>query len=621
MHGNDRDKKWYVLPLVLYTAITYKSACWFLFPFFLASCFYALWVRSIYSCKRKDGVSHACRSCTHFLSLSIRSIFAWSFLAAFILIFPCLVVLLEFHSLVATCGAIFLLAYATIMVSMTLVVLVIIGRTFVKPVFKLLCWTSVFVAWWWFVDAYFFICVGISCGYVIANPILCCAVVPKSCVLVSYVGVYGLLVLYLLAAGGSVIWWVSGSRACGILTLVVLGIFGVEFASRELTERSTRISLSLKNIFSPGRLPADEFLADSELKGNNWTPEPWKSIAAFKCTGHETGVLEIVTELQRQFLVCSESAYWLQAARKDVGPVIDLIVGPESCLPCALNSEPSLYALFDNPGSCTSPRVLLGARRQEETHCTVSQSSSATQRLTLQEAFTRDFVTQKAVTMEASARDHNLLGKNKKCFNSAFIVHQGRIIYCYDKQFPLPFLETRSSPFWLSFLRGLFFSKQKVSRAKNMQAEKEKNSLFLSEGKTPYSAGTGTGEITLSLGGVVYYARLALCSDFFCNNTFYTQSFGTSWRALKTYMTNISLSELFAFEKSSLEKSSLEKNPLLIVLTHDSWFYGTSVADRMHRYAVLWAIRHQTPVLYVGNHRTSWIDCSGRVWPLVTVDS
>ena len=550
MHGNGRDKKWYVLPLVLYAAITYCSACWFLLPFFLASCFYALWVRSIYSCKRKDDVSHACRSCTYFLLLSLKSIFAWSLFAAFILIFPCLFVLLEFHSLVATCGAIFLLAYATIMVSMTLVVLVIIGRTFVKPVLKLLCWTGVFVGWWWFVDAYFFICVGISCGYVIANPILCCAVSPFSCPLVVQIGVYGLLTLYVLATGAIVLWHVYRSRTSGIIALIAVGILGASAFTVEVTEQPKRLTF------------------------------PWEYIVAFKLTGREKGVLEIALELQRQFLACNKRVL-----------VPDLIVGTESCLPCALNNESSLYALFDNPGLCTSPQVLLGARRQEEAHCMVSQSSSFTQRLTLQEAFTRDSITQKAVTLEASTSDHNLLGKNKKCFNSAFIVHQGRIIYCYDKQFPLPFFETYTSPSWLSFLRGLFFSKQKVSRAKNMQAEKEKNALFLSEGKTPYSAGTETGEVRLSLGGVVYHAQLALCSDFFCTNIF------------------------------SSKKSFSQSNPLLIVLTHDSWFYGTSVADRMHRYAVLWAIRHQVPVLYVGNHCASWIDCSGRVWPLVTADS
>jgi apolipoprotein N-acyltransferase len=220
---------------------------------------------------------------------------------------------------------------------------------------------------------------------------------------------------------------------------------------------------------------------------------------------------------------------------------------------------------------------------------------------------------QKTVVLESSTRDHNKPCKNAQCFNSAFIVRQGRIIYCYDKQFPLPFLETGAPPSWLSFLRGLFFSKQKVSR------------------KIPYSAGTGTGEVTLSLGGSEYHARLALCSDFFCTNNFYTQSFGAPWRALTEGRANRSLSELFAFEKSSPEKSSpekscfkkraLENNPLLIVLTHDSWFYGTSVADRMHRYAVLWAIRHQIPVLYVGNHCASWIDRSGGVWSLVTADS
>jgi hypothetical protein len=488
---------------------------------------------------------------------------AWSLLAASILIVPCLVVLLEFHSLAATCGAIFLLVYATIMVSVMLIVLVFIGRFFVKPVLKLLFWTSVFVVWWWFVDTFFFISVGVPCGYVIANPLLCCAVVPSSCVLVSHVGVYGLLALQSSMTGGSVLWWLYSSRTGGLLALVAFGILGAGVASRGLTELSTQ------------ELPTGTFLVDGELSGNKRAAEPWKSIAAFKLTGHEAGVLEIATKLQRQFLACSESVYCLHAEQKDVAPIIDLIVGPESCVPCALNNEPSLCALFDNLGSSASPQVLLGARRQEEDILTATQETA----------------TQEAATQEAFTKSHKASGKNKKCFNSAFIMHQGRIIYCYDKQFPLPFLETRSSPSWLSFLCGLFFSKQKVSRAKNIQAEKEKNSLFLSEEKTPYSAGTGTGEVILSLGGNEYHARLALCSDFFCTTPEYSK------------------------------KNFWENNPLLIVLTHDSWFYGTSVADRMHRYAVLWAIRHQIPVLYVGNHCASWIDCSGRVWPLVTVDS
>jgi len=546
--------------------------CWFLFPFFLASCFYALWVSSVSLHKRKD-VSHTRLVCVKFLSFSIRALFTWSFLAALILIVPCLFVLLTFHSVMAACGAIFLLGYTALSVFILLIVLLGSGIIVVDPLLRLVGWGGIFVAWWWFVDSYFFIGVGVPCGYGIANPVLCCAVSPLNCALVAGTGVYGLLALSVLAAGGGVLWWVSRSRRCGILALVAVGILGLSALTVVVLHSSKATRLSF----------------------------PWKSICAFKLTEDTTGVLERVTELHRQFLACSSQTV-----------VPDLIVGPESCVPCALNNEPSLYTLFDNPGSCVSPQVLLGARRQEETVFTVIQSSSAMQ----------DFSTQ-----NASIREHNVLGKNKKCFNSAFIVHQGRIIYHYDKQFPLPFLETRASVCLLSFLHGLFFSKQKVSRAnEHLLPAGAEHSLFLSEEKIPYSAGTGTGEVALSLGGVVYNVRLALCSDFFCTNNFYTKNFGISWHALKPWRATRSLSELFAPEKSSLEKSFLEKsslknNPLLIVLTHDSWFYGTSVADRMHRYAVLWAVDHQIPVLYVGNLHASWIEPSGYVWSLATIDS
>lgn len=442
-----------------------------------------------------------------------------------------------------------------------------LGRAQIKPGIKLFLWSSLFSAWWWFVDTLFFVSVGVSCGYVIANPVLCCAVFPASCALAYYVGVYGLLALYCLAVGGSVAWWVFNSRASGVcalgaLLLLLAGALQETFVGQEVT------------------------LTDQRLT------EPWDHICAFKPSDKEEGVLQTALTLQEQFLAgCGQTQCEKQRQKNLIAP--DLIIGPESCLSCALNREPSLCALFDNVGSCLSPLVILGARREaDQDGC-----------------------------------------KSVESFNSLFMLHQGRIIFCYDKKFPLPFLETFShAPLFFTCLQGFFSLKQKLCRwlsieyftikdtlfgdkpiedceiedhsirdhsigdrdsknfsVKNYPSMPLDKNLFFSRGKTPYALGTGSNEITLTLGGVTYQTHCALCSDFFCTNLFLPQQ--------------------------------SEKNPLMIVLVNDAWFYGDSVASRMHRYAVLWAVRYHTPVLYVGYKYASWIEPSGRDWSLAALGS
>jgi hypothetical protein len=265
-----------------------------------------------------------------------------------------------------------------------------------------------------------------------------------------------------------------------------------------------------------------------------------QSIVAFTCSKEEKSVLEILAALHTQFLACC------------AGPCVpDLIIGPESCFSCVLNREPSLYRDFDNYGACASPIVILGAQRR---------------------------------------------GIDNKLFNSAYVLHQGRIIFYYDKLFPLPFLETYPAQSSYSFLQGLFFSKQQsfvsagdrivpilAGNSRSADNHLAVNNVFTFPTFTAgNSANNKVGECALCLGGTLYHARLTLCSDFFCTSVL----------------------------------PPAGSHPLVIVMANDRWFYGSSVADRMLRYAVLWAVRHQTPVLYSAYCHACWIDRTGRVWQL-----
>jgi hypothetical protein len=369
-----------------------------------------------------------------------------------------------------------------------------------------------------------------------------------------------------------------------LVTVLILGVPTLPLFQKKATrEQGFSTNLSATTSFSKEK---DASLQAVPLNS------PWEHVCAFTCTGHEKGILESATALHRQFSIC--------CAR----PVVpELIVGPESCLPCALNNEPSLSALFDNSGSCRSPLVLIGSRREE-----ARESFACTKTHHKAQMYT-------ALRNETPC--HKSLCKNVKCFNTAYILQQGRITSHYDKLFPVPFLETNTPNFCKSlFLYDFFFPKQKVS------------GLFFSKGNVPYSAGTKPGTITLTLGGVTYNAQLALCSDFFCTNFFKSKICSSESLRSNHVLCVASIFEqiaqaIFSFLRSfTLSKNdSLKSNPLLIVLTHDSWFYGLSVATCMHRYAVLWAVHHQIPVLYVGNYYASWIEPSGRAWPLAPADS
>jgi apolipoprotein N-acyltransferase len=202
---------------------------------------------------------------------------------------------------------------------------------------------------------------------------------------------------------------------------------------------------------------------------------------------------------------------------------LDLILGAETCLPCALNKEESLSALFDNVGAGRSPLVFLGAYRSE----------------------------------------------GKALFNTVYCIDRGRIIFHYDKRFPLPFLET------------YYKNPLLVRKNKSLQG------LFFPQEKLPYTAGKEVKALSLYVSGTRYQAHFAVCADFFCVR----------------------------------QKEPVGRNPLLIVLANDTWFHGKSIATSMFRYAVLWAVCHQIPVLYVSCQKAAWIERTGCIQNLMPVDS
>lgn len=151
-------------------------------------------------------------------------------------------------------------------------------------------------------------------------------------------------------------------------------------------------------------------------------------------------------------------------------------------------------------------------------------------------------------------------------YNSAYCVHQGRITYRYDKITLLPLFERCITACW--FLKGL-------------------QGLFNPRGKCDYLPGrqsSAAPETALFLDGVRYHVRICLCSDLFCGNV-----------------------------------TPPSEPSLVVALVNDEWFFGSCMADRMLWFAALWAARHRTPVVYVGYRHASFIEGSGRQWPLARV--
>jgi hypothetical protein len=513
----------------------------------------------------------------------------WCLAGAIVLMLPCLVVLLEFCSVAATIGALLLYLYTVVCLVLLVIALRTVGFFLKKPVLQVVGWSGIFVAWWWFVDSYFFIFVGVPCGYVLANPVLCCAAAPWSCFLVWYVGIYGLLAVWLLVTGGAVVgWWYSfRARAvvgwyrscasfCAVFLASVLLLCGATFSVHVMVHdiRQNYCGVYQNQLIDVQQVEKQDISKQDiskKVSGKNGTYgalkepplkcQPYQAIRAFKMSGEEKGVLAQAHALREQFEACCA-----------VPQQPDLIIGPESCLPCALNTELSLCAFFDDPGACKVPYIILGARRSEK------KSSGAD---------------------EVSARYNEVSQRHNgyTVFNTVYVLHQGRIIFHYDKQFPLPFLETTGFCSCIPFLQGLFFTKEKstdIVPATSMPlltarpTERESFSQHCPTGEAspheyfprcPYAVGASARDCALTIASRTYQVRFALCSDFFCTKIQPPQG----------------------------------SNPLLVVLTHDTWFYGGAVATAMMRYAVLWAVEHRVPVLYCGFRHRAWINERGKV--------